>query len=443
MKTNQTDAKLFIFSSIGIGIFLLVILILLVIKYGERNKLSRNGSQVKSLTQSNVRTKFIKQDYLDCDIDFLKYTETNQKQTVSSNIQTHDRLQIDSGEDIKSQAKVLSLNKRKEVTRSSFEVTEVLGSGNFGTVYKGVLKGLITKDSKTNIAIKTVLLYDEMEKDSCERKEFLDEIRIMGYIDPHLNLVSMIGSCTQTKTELFLLIEYCKYGDLKHFLIKNHKTFIQNTVESLGENSNLRCLLKWTYDIANGMEYLTENKIMHGDLAARNIMLSEDPFKNGDIVALVADFGLSKNFYSKLTYEKSSRLMVPWRWMAIEYLDKGYFALKSDVWSFAVLIWEIFSFGNLPYGVLEFDEVLQKLHDGYRLPFPEGIPEKIMDSALKLLYDEISKKCFIADPDQRTDFHEIIRIIEKYLSEDEKIKYIKIKEEYNAKAKTYFQRHDM
>lgn len=146
MKTNQTDAKLFIFSSIGIGIFLLVILILLVIKYGERNKLSRNGSQVKSLTQSNVRTKFIKQDYLDCDIDFLKYTETNQKQTVSSNIQTHDRLQIDSGEDIKSQAKVLSLNKRKEVTRSSFEVTEVLGSGNFGTVYKGVLKGLITKD---------------------------------------------------------------------------------------------------------------------------------------------------------------------------------------------------------------------------------------------------------------------------------------------------------
>ena len=58
------------------------------------------------------------------------------------------------------------------------------------------------------------------------------------------------------------------------------------------------------------------NKIMHGDLAARNIMLCEDPFKNGDIVALVADFGLSKNFYSKVTYEKSSRLMVPWRWMA-------------------------------------------------------------------------------------------------------------------------------
>ena len=404
--------------------------------------MSRNGSEVKPLSQSNVRAKFIKQDYLNCDVDFFQKTEINHQQT--GNIQVQDGLEIGSREDIKTQVKGLSLNKRREVPRSAFEVTEVLGSGNFGTVYKGVLKGLITKDSKTDIAIKTIVLYDEMEKDSTERKDFLDEIRIMGYIDPHLNLVSMIGSCTQAKTELFLLIEYCKYGDLKHFLIKNHQTFLQKTEDSLGKDSNLRCLIKWTYDIANGMEYLMDNKIMHGDLAARNIMLCEDPFKNGDIVALVADFGLSKNFYSKVTYEKSSRLMVPWRWMALEYLDKGYFALTSDVWSFGVLIWEIFSLGNLPYGMLEFDEVLYKLHEGYRLPFPEEIPEKIMDSAPKLMYEEISKKCFIADPEQRTDFHEILRIIEKYLNEEEKIKYIKIKEEYNAKAKTYFQiRHDM
>ena len=170
----------------------------------------------------------------------------------------------------------------------------------------------------------------------------------MGHVDPHLNLVSMIGTCTDEDEEakLWLLIEFCQFGDLKRYLVNNKTDILKGSNDSI---INSRSLITWTYDIAKGMEYLMQKKIMHGDLAARNVMLCKNPLNNGYMVAMVADFGLSKNFYAKLKYSKSVRLMVPWRWMAIEYLTDGYFELNSDVWSFAVLFWEILSFGKVIY----------------------------------------------------------------------------------------------
>ena len=151
------------------------------------------------------------------------------------------------------------------------------------------------------------------------------------------------------------------------------------------------------------MSYLAEKKIMHGDLAARNILMSEDPLKRKCPLAKVADFGLDKKFYSNEKYRKASRMCVPWKWMAIEYLKDDYFTLKSDVWSFAVLIWEILSFGREPYGHQDYDQILTNLEQGYRLPFPESsknclsfdllpsfeiTPPKIMNSLSEIIVIE-------------------------------------------------------
>ena len=176
--------------------------------------------------------------------------------------------------------------------------------------------------------------------------------------------------------------------------------------------------------------------IMHGDLAARNVMLDVSPSLNGYPLAKVADFGLSKNFYEYATYEKEERLLVPWRWMALEYLTRGYFTLNSDVWSFGVLVWEILSLGRVPYGIDGFEEILKKLESGYRLPCPGDI-NKIETWCPQELYNQLAVKCFNADPDNRATFTDVVNVIESYLNENEKSFFKKMTEDHETTANRY------
>ena len=121
------------------------------------------------------------------------------------------------------------------------------------------------------------------------------------------------------------------------------------------------------------MDFLSERNIYHGDLAARNVLLGNDPTNANTPLAKVADFGLAKNFYEYLTYEKKNRKLVPWKWMAPEYLQTGCFTITSDVWSFGIVIWEIFSLGKEPYVGKNVEEMILKLKERYHLPCPEEV----------------------------------------------------------------------
>lgn len=319
---------------------------------------------------------------------------------------------------------------KREVDRSSFTLGVEIGSGNFGKVYSGVLTGLYGTSSQTTVAIKSIqgteinglTINVQGTTRSNEINDLLAEIKLMSKIKPHPNLVSLIGSCSselETEGKLWLLMEFCEHGDLKSYLKENEKKILSgNENEAL----NSRCLLKWMYEVAKGMQYLEENKIMHGDLAARNILLSEDPTNGKTPLAKVADFGLAKAFYDYLRYDKRNRVLVPWKWMALEYLEEDFFTLKSDVWSYGVLLWEVLSFGRTPYGQQQYEEVLERLRSGYRLPCPDRIK---VDSSWspKDTYDTISPVCFIENPDMRHDFAGIVGLIENILLPKEKSQY--------------------
>merc|ERR1712226_1361227 len=150
------------------------------------------------------------------------------------------------------------------------------------------------------------------------------------------------------------------------------------------------------------MEHLSENRVMHGDLAARNILLSR--IDSDRIVAKIADFGLSKRFYDNITYTKKERNCVPWKWMAPEFWEKSIFTLSSDVWSFGVVLWEIFSLGKEPYPGKSFDEVTYGYKQNQFLTYPDINYSYIPNWNPRTVYEAIAEKCFCINPADRESF---------------------------------------
>jgi len=313
-----------------------------------------------------------------------------------------------------------------EIDRSKFETGRNLGGGSYGSVCDGIAEGLFHPGHKTKVAIKTVnnaLDYTQLHALVCEMK-------VLAKLEMRLNLVNMLAACTSQLDEgqLWLLIEYCPHGDMKSFLCKNREKFkmsIQNQIPINGLDERL--IIKWSHSIAKGMEYLSSKKIMHGDLAARNILIGGLEGGQENYVAKISDFGLSRTFYDDIRYKKQERDTVPWKWMDVEYLQNGEFTLKSDVWSFGVVLWEILSMGQEPYVGKDIHDTINEIKAGSRLPCPnqlEGL------DWLEKFYHGATVWCWQADPNLRWGFESLVEYFETYLSENELKEYKNFEEAY-------------
>jgi serine/threonine protein kinase len=162
---------------------------------------------------------------------------------------------------------------------------------------------------------------------------------------------------------------------------------------------------------------------MHGDLAARNILIGET--SDNCLIAKVSDFGLAKTFYDNISYYKRNRKCLPLRWMAYELLKDGVLTITSDVWSYGVLIWEMFSLGELPYPGKCNNEIFEILKNGYKLPCPDAV-KKFPSWPFDMFYRHITERCFVQDPLKRGCFSEIIGLIEGCAKKEELLMYRKI-----------------
>uniref|UniRef100_A0A8C4NIE4 Tyrosine-protein kinase n=1 Tax=Eptatretus burgeri TaxID=7764 RepID=A0A8C4NIE4_EPTBU len=247
-----------------------------------------------------------------------------------------------------------------------------LGAGNFATVVPGILR---MRSREVRAAVKVLKQANNQE---LLREELMREAQLMHQLD-HPYIVRMFGVCDNNKT-LMLVMELAPLGPLNKFL---------RTQREIMTSSGIALLL---FQVAQGMCYLEERNFVHRDLAARNVLLVTECY------AKISDFGLSKALNAENVYEARSVGKWPVKWYAPECIDFFRFTSKSDVWSFAITMWEAFSYGEKPYRGMRGSEVHDFLQKGNRLSSPLGCPPE----AYSLMLD-----CWKYQSDVRPPFQQV------------------------------------
>lgn len=252
-----------------------------------------------------------------------------------------------------------------EIARDRVVLNRKLGEGAFGTVYGGET---LIDESWVAVAVKTLKIGSTAE----EKLDFLSEAEMMKRFD-HDNIMKLLAVCTRGEPA-YTIMEFMLHGDLKTYLLSRRHLVGQTNKEA--EDVSAESLTKMACDIAQGLQYLTELKYVHRDLACRNCLVhSTKTIKLGD-------FGMTRAIYDSGYYRFNKRGMLPVRWMAPESLSDGLFTAASDIWSYGVLLFEIITFGSFPYQGLCNKQVLEYVKNGSTISLPSHCPDELRDLLL-------------------------------------------------------------
>lgn len=318
-----------------------------------------------------------------------------------------------------------------EFPRERLVLGRPLGSGQFGQVYLAEAVGIVAFDPRGSVKRKSgrrrsrfgsnrnpyvgnkqvskvaVKLLKEGATQS-EYRDLVSELKILMHVGEHKNIVNLRGACTKGREcDVWVIIEYCPHGNMLDFLRMRREIFDPRwTTPTHNPDMQLTAidLVIVAYQVARAMEFLTSRKCVHRDLAARNVLVGED------YVVKVADFGLARDIYKEDHYVKTTAGLLPVKWMAIEALVDRIYTHQSDVWSFGIFMWELFTLGGSPYPGIPANEMYNFLMSGKRMEAPVECPDDIYS---------IMTDCWMHAPTDRPNFTQLVERIDKIIEKNE------------------------
>ncbi|CAJ0569681.1 unnamed protein product, partial [Mesorhabditis spiculigera] len=257
-------------------------------------------------------------------------------------------------------------------------------------------------DDEHHVAIKMAHTHAS-DKD---KMDLLQEIEFMKTLDVHPHVLGMLG-CSKDFKQPLIVMELCDRGDLLSVLRNSRDPEYK---EKLTNDD----LVPLAWQISDALAYLSSRNMIHRDVAARNVLLTKEK------MAKLSDFGLCRLSSEMFYTTRGGKL--PIKWMAPESLETAVFSEKTDVWSFGVFLFELFTYGTSPYMAIDPERMLEHLKEGNRLELPEESPERIV----KLL-----ASCSEFDAAKRPNFQQIRSELYDLVSEStEQYGYLEFRKNY-------------
>ncbi|KAM9726900.1 inactive tyrosine-protein kinase 7 isoform 2-T2 [Menidia menidia] len=276
-------------------------------------------------------------------------------------------------------------NDKLHFPRTNLQTITTLGKGEFGDVLLSKAKGIDEGEEESVVLVKSLQSRDEQLQ-----LDFRREAEMFAKLG-HPNVVRLLGLCREAEPH-YMILEYYDLGDLKQFLRISKSKDDKAKSQPLSTKTKVSICAQ----VARGMEHLSNHRFVHKDLAARNCLI------NSQRRIKVSSLSLSKDVYNS-EYFHYRQAWIPLRWLPTESVFEDDFSTKSDVWAFGVLMWEVFSHGEMPYSKLSDDEVLEGLKTGkLKLPVPDGCPSKIY---------KLMVRCWALGLKERPSFTDIVHAL--------------------------------
>ncbi|XP_062841299.1 receptor-type tyrosine-protein kinase FLT3 [Trichomycterus rosablanca] len=365
-----------------------------------------------------------------------------------------------------------------EFPRENLEMGQELGAGAFGKVVQATAYGITKPGVSLQVAVKML----KEKHQAVEKEALMSELKMLTHIGHNINIVNLLGACTGTGP-VYLIFQFCHYGDLLNYLKSNREHFYKSLTDAFNkdrfsslyqncqrkrnsrfysklfqsddhsyvpmflankeqeallsfttsdvteeiledkEEEDLQTityddLLSFSYQVAKGMDFLSSKNCIHRDLAARNVLVTQ-----GRLIK-IGDFGLARDIENDSNYVVRGNARLPVKWMAPESIFKGMYTMKSDVWAYGILLWEIFSLGVTPYPGMKVDNTFYAMIErGFKMEQPYYAPESVY---------QVMCRCWALEPKDRPCFSKLVSFMEYQLTDVEQQLYCNVAVQQNG-----------